>query len=157
MRILVLSDSHRRSGTVQKIIDAQPTARQVFFLGDVTRDIDEMPRRFPEKEFFIVSGNCDGDSLYPNADLAVVGGVHIFYTHGHTYGVKYGTERLREAAAARNCGIALFGHTHCAYTSYENGIWLVNPGSCAEGRGGGNSYAVIDLEPNGILPIIITV
>jgi hypothetical protein len=38
MRILVISDSHRRSSVVDKIIAAQPEARYVFFLGD--NDID---------------------------------------------------------------------------------------------------------------------
>ena len=123
MRILVLSDSHRRSGTVRQIIEAQPTAKEIFFLGDVTSDIEECPRIFPQKNFHIVSGNCDIDSFYPRADIAVVDGIRIFYTHGHTYGVKYGLSRLHELAVARNCQIALFGHTHCPHISYEDGIY----------------------------------
>ncbi len=156
MRILVLSDSHGRSGVVRKILEAQPTAQQVFFLGDVTRDIEDLTAQFPQKEFFIVSGNCDFESAYPYTNIAEVGGVRVFYTHGHTCAVKYGTTRLMELALERHCKIALFGHTHCAYISYENGLFLVNPGSCAQSREGRNSYAVIDIEPSGIMPIIVT-
>lgn len=157
MRIVVISDSHRRSGNVKKILDAQQNARHVFFLGDVTGDIEELIKFYPDKIFHIVSGNCDIFSVYPVADIAEVGGHRIFFTHGHTLGVKYGTERLIAAARAAGCDIALYGHTHVSKTLYENGMYVVNPGSCAEPREGGKSYAVIDIEKSGTMPIIINI
>lgn len=156
MRILVISDSHRRGAVVERILRQQPTAAEVFFLGDVTEDIEGLQTVFPEHVFHIVSGNCDFFSKYPVADTAAVGGKNIFYTHGHTVNVKYGLERLKDTALSRGCEIALYGHTHISQIVYENGLYLVNPGSCAEARNGQNSYAVIDLLPNGILPAIIT-
>ena len=81
----------------------------------------------------------------------------IFFTHGHTLGVKYGTERLVSAARAAGCDIALYGHTHASKVLYEDGMYVVNPGSCAEPRDGSKSYAVIDIEENGIMPIIIKI
>lgn len=157
MRIVVISDSHRRNGNVKKILDAQQNARHVFFLGDVTGDIEELIKFYPDKIFHIVSGNCDIFSVYPAADIAEVGGHRIFFTHGHTLGVKYGTERLIAAARAAGCDIALYGHTHVSKTLYENGMYVVNPGSCTEPREGGKSYAVIDIEKSGIMPIIINI
>lgn len=157
MRIVVISDSHRRSGNVKKILDAQQNARHVFFLGDVTGDIEDLIKFYPDKIFHIVSGNCDIFSVYPAADIAEVEGHRIFFTHGHTLGVKYGTERLIAAARAAGCDIALYGHTHVSKTLYENGMYVVNPGSCAEPREGGKSYAVIDIEKSGIMPIIINI
>lgn len=59
MRIVVISDSHRRSGNIKKILDAQQSARHIFFLGDVTGDIEDLIRLYPDKTFHIVSGNCD--------------------------------------------------------------------------------------------------
>ena len=54
-------------------------------------------------------------------------------------------------------GITLFGHTHIPVTVYEEGVWLVNPGSVSAPRQGKPTYAVIDIEQNGIMPIIIGV
>ena len=157
MRIVVISDSHRRSGNVSKILDAQQNARHVFFLGDVTGDIDELMKFYPDKVFHTVSGNCDIFSSYPSTDIAELYAHRIFFTHGHTLGVKYGTERLISAARAAGCDIALYGHTHVSKILYEDGLYVVNPGSCAEPRDGGKSYAVIDIEKNGVMPIIIKI
>lgn len=157
MRIVVISDSHRKSGNIRKILDAQKKARHVFFLGDVTGDIEDIINFYPDMVFHIVSGNCDIFSVYPAADITEVAGHRIFFTHGHTLGVKYGTERLISAARTAGCDIALYGHTHVSKTLYEDGMYVVNPGSCAEPREGGKSYAVIDIEKNGIMPVIINI
>ena len=44
MRIVVISDSHRRSGNIKKILDAQQSARHIFSLADVPGDIEELIR-----------------------------------------------------------------------------------------------------------------
>lgn len=157
MRILVVSDSHRRTAAIEKILYAQPTASHVFFLGDLASDIENYEYIFPEKQFHVLSGNCDYFSNLPSSGIAVVGGKKIFYTHGHTLGVKSSTSHLLNTAKAQECDIALFGHTHIPLTLYEDGVWLVNPGSCANPRDGRPTYAVIDIENNGIMPIIIEV
>lgn len=157
MRIVVISDSHRRTGVIDKILSAQSTARHVFFLGDNTRDIEDFDILYPDKIFHIVSGNCDAFSLFPTVGLEVLGGKRILYTHGHTLSVKYGTQRLLEAAKQNNCQIALFGHTHISKVLYEDGIYCVNPGSVSSPREGRASYAVIDITDKGIMPIIIEV
>ena len=84
-------------------------------------------------------------------------GVRIFYTHGHNYNVKYGTQRLSETAKANCYDIVLYGHTHIAKILYEDGIYIVNPGSCSSPRAGKASYAVIDITKQGLMPIIIEV
>lgn len=155
MRILVISDSHRHPEIIQKILHEQPSAQDVYFLGDVIGDIEQAARLFPERRFHTVSGNCDFASTVPSQALGECGGIKIFYTHGHTLGVKNSTERLFSLAKQRGCRIALFGHTHIAHNEYRDGIYLINPGSCANSRSGAESYAVIDIEPNGILPIHI--
>ena len=157
MRITVISDSHRSAGTVRRILAQQVQSRHIFFLGDVTADIEDMNLEFPDKNFYIVSGNCDFCSSYPSSDIETVGGKKIFYTHGHTLGVKHGTERLLDTAKQLNCKIALFGHTHTSQILYEDGIYLVNPGSCSQPRDSHKSYAIIDIEKNGIMPIIISI
>ena len=157
MRILVISDSHRNGRVIEKILYAQPTAEHVFFLGDLAGDIEDFQYIFSEKQFHILSGNCDYFSNFPSSSIEKVGGKNIFYTHGHTLGVKSSTTHLKETAKAQGCEIALFGHTHIPLTLYEDGVWLVNPGSCSSPREGKPTYAVIDIENNGIMPIIIEV
>ena len=64
--------------------------------------------------------------------------------------VKYGLYNLQSAARGYNADIALFGHTHTPVTYYEDGLWLVNPGSIRNG-----DFAVVDLTPKGIMPILL--
>ena len=157
MRIVVISDSHRRSAIIDKILSSQPDAQHVFFLGDNATDIEDFQFLYPNKIFHTVCGNCDFASMLPTVGLEVIGGKRILYTHGHTLSVKYGIGRLLEISEKNNCNIALYGHTHISRILYENGIYLVNPGSCSCAREGRNSYAVIDITDNGIMPIIIEI
>lgn len=154
LRLVVISDSHRRQSTVDKILSLEGEAVHIFFLGDVVADIEAFKAIYPEKSFHIVSGNCDFISEYPSSDIVHIGSHRIFYTHGHLYGVKGGIDGLVQNARQLGCDIVLFGHTHISHTSYENGIYAVNPGSCSAPRQGPPSYAVIDIEKNGIMPII---
>lgn len=155
MRILVISDSHRRTGVIDKILSSQPEAEHVFFLGDNASDIEDFEYIYPEKTFHTVCGNCDFGSVLQSNGLEVINGKRIFYTHGHNFSVKYGIARLRELAVSNDLDIVLFGHTHVSQILYEEGRYFVNPGSCSNAREGKNSYAVIDITENGIMPIII--
>lgn len=155
MRIAVISDSHRQSGIIDKILSEQKEAQHIFFLGDNVVDIEDYAFLYPEKIFHTVSGNCDYGSLIPTVGFEVLEGKRILYTHGHTLGVKYGMERLAEAASKSNCDIVLYGHTHIPRILYENGVYYVNPGSCTRPREGSPSYAVIDITDGGIMPIVI--
>lgn len=157
MRLVVISDSHKRGWVVDKILQRETQARHIFFLGDVTADIEDFVYEYTDKKFYIVSGNCDYFSQYPTTDVARIGETNIFFTHGHTFGVKGGIGALSRAARAADCKIALYGHTHIPDIRYDDGLYIVNPGSCAQSRNGANSYAVIDIRENGILPAIITV
>lgn len=157
MRIAVISDSHGHGHIVDRIIRRERTADAIIFLGDLTSDIEDFTYEYTDKRFFIVSGNCDRFPSYPYSIVANVGGINIFITHGHTLGVKGGTGALLTAARQSDCQIALYGHTHIPNIKYEDGLYIVNPGSCARSRDGGNSYAVIDIRDNGILPSIVRI
>ncbi len=157
MRIVIISDSHRRTGVIDKILTAQKDARYVFFLGDNAADIEDFEYLYPDKTFFCVSGNCDFGSMLPSVGVEIINGVKILYTHGHTFGVKYGTQRLLEAALQNGCSLALYGHTHISKIVYEDGLYIVNPGSCSSPREGRASYAVVDITDKGILPMIIEI
>lgn len=157
MRIVIISDSHGRGDIVDRIIRREQDAEAIIFLGDVADDIEDFTYEYTDKNFYIVSGNCDRFSSHPYSAVVEIGGVKIFITHGHTLGVKSGIGALSAAARQSDCGIALYGHTHIPNIKYEDGLYIVNPGSCARSRDGGNSYAVIDIRENGILPSIVRI
>ena len=88
----------------------------------------------------------------------MVEGKKILYTHGHNFSVKYGIERLKNIARERGCDIALYGHTHVSKIVYEDGLYIVNPGSCSQPRDGSRpSYCVIDIMDSGIAPRIVEI
>ena len=158
MRIVVISDSHGRGSIVDRIIRREKQAEAIIFLGDVTSDIEDFTYEYTDKKFYIVSGNCDRFSDYPYTRVEKIGGLNVFMAHGHTLSVKGGLGVLIQAAKQSDCQIALYGHTHIPNIKYEDGLYIVNPGSCSCSRDmEGNSYAVIDVRENGILPSIIRI
>lgn len=156
MKILVLSDSHGRTGIIEELVEKNAEIRHIFFLGDVLRDIETVQLLYPDKTYYKVAGNCDLFCDCVNEAVTTLGGVKIFYCHGHTLGVKYGKQYLLQRAKTEGAQIALYGHTHKSDVDMDTGILLLNPGSVAQARSGKNSYAVIDLDEKGIRPQIIT-
>ena len=156
MRILVFSDSHGRGSRVEAAIIEQEAAEHIFFLGDRVSDIEHLEELYPDKKFYKVPGNCDFSPLAKATKTVTIAGKKIVYTHGHEFAVKSGTERYKAFARAMGADIALYGHTHVAESSYEEGLYLINPGSVGKGHGL-DSYAYIDIENGGILPVIVRI
>lgn len=152
MRILVVSDTHRDSAALRRAILRQPTAEVVIHLGDGAEEAEEMQQAFPEKMFLLVRGNCDWGCHEPWEGVAQLGGKRIFYTHGYTYNVKYGTYEVVDAARSRRADVLLFGHTHEPLTDYDSGLYLMNPGSL---NGSGGTYGTLDITPAGIVLNIV--
>ena len=145
MKILVLSDSHSAMSFMRLCIrTVQPDA--VIHLGDYYDDGPAIAEEFGLQRFYQVPGNCDKyrvNSFVPETLVEKVCGVKLFMTHGHIHRVKTGLGAL--TADARRTGVqaVLFGHTHSAYCQQEDGLWVVNPGSC--GYYGG-SAALIEAQ-----------
>lgn len=154
MRIVVISDSHKNTYIIDKILSRERETMHIFFLGDNISDIEDFEILYPDKIFHAVSGNCDYSSTAPSVNIANIQNRKILYTHGHIYNVKCGKERLKEAARQNGYDIVLYGHTHVSEILYEDGVYFVNPGSCSKPRESRASYAVIDITENGIMPII---
>ena len=130
MKFIVFSDSH---GDVDHMIRAVRLENPAlcFFLGDGEYDLTRLQRRFPSLPVNAVRGNCDLRSTLPRALTCAAGGVRIFATHGHLYGVKHDPiyRELCEAALAENADVVLFGHTHQPFRDRTMGMELLNPGS----------------------------
>ncbi|MBR1444691.1 MAG: metallophosphoesterase [Firmicutes bacterium] len=148
MKILVLSDTHGLLDNAYKITDKIKTEiYAIIHLGDYDRDADTLRFKYPDLKVFSVAGNCDY-SDYDNTERIInLGGVKIFMTHGHTYHVNSGVMRLAYAAMEKEADIALYGHTHSAFISREDGILIMNPGSISSPRGTNIcSYGILDIE-----------
>ena len=152
MRILVVSDSHGDEYALERAVEAQPTARVVIHLGDGAREAEGIADRFPNRTVYRVKGNCDWSDtgMLPFERDEVIGEKHLFFTHGQVYDVKMGLYRLISTARDRKADILLFGHTHQPLTEYEDGLYILNPGSLAHGQGNKSTYGLIDITPAGI-------
>lgn len=150
MKILVLSDSHSGLRFMYDCMAAvKPDA--VIHLGDYYDDGEALKEDYPGVPFYQVPGNCDRYRCPPNVPEILcqrVLGVELYMTHGHRHNVKsYLGALLRDARACR-AQAALYGHTHVAdCRREEDGLWILNPGSC--GYGGG-SAGLMEVENGNI-------
>lgn len=156
MRILVVSDSHKRKRALQDAVRCQPKAEMILFLGDGVDEAEDVSRELrPDQTMLLVKGNNDWCSREPLEREIWAGETKILMMHGHSRQVKYGVGGAIQAA--KDCGakILLFGHTHIPVCEYVDGIYVINPGALSMPLTGTQTYAVIDILPQGILPAIV--
>lgn len=152
-----MSDSHGNYRVLEDILLRNPDAYMFIHLGDGERELDRLVTLNPTLNVRHVAGNCDAASLSPNTDIAVVGGKKLIFTHGHSFHVNYSTDRLGSMARQNGADILLFGHTHCRLNTYEDGIYILNPGSCSAPRDCSRpSYGYIDITNAGIVTNIVS-
>ena len=151
MKILIISDSHGYDGHFFDILAKEGEPDMLIHCGDVHGN-GEVYRRAVSCPLKMVAGNNDmwsGTSLNSEEEFDI-GSHHVFLTHGHRYGVSYGTEKVLDAAFARGADVVLFGHTHRPVAEFDEdyGIWAVNPGSISMPRqsNGKPSYAIMEMN-----------
>ena len=148
MRAVVLSDSHGDIHSCEKAIESMGKVDLIIHLGDIARDVRHISQKYPEIPLASVVGN--NDLCFSKDELERVidfDGHKLFICHGHTLGVRYGTERLEGVALQNGCDAALFGHTHCAVDKKaSSGILILNPGSVSRPRSGGASFGVLETD-----------
>lgn len=128
-------------------VEAHPEAEALIFLGDGERDLDTVESYYHSLLNVIkVAGNCDFSSSLPLLRVVTLGGKKIYCTHGHAEHVKYGTDELLLRARQEGADIVLYGHTHTGVTCYDDGLYIMNPGSIRDGH-----YGMIDIVPGGIM------
>lgn len=146
MIIGVLSDTHRSGRAVEQAFRffEEHGAKIVFHLGDLCQDVRDRDIEH-DLELVCVAGNMDHSTDYPTQRVFQADGVTFLLTHGHTFDVRNTLRYLVEEAKARDCQVALYGHTHMPFNARQNGVLVINPGSAAEPRGGSKaSVALID-------------
>ncbi len=144
MKILLLSDSHRQFVSLMEAIEREAPVDRIIHAGDVCQDVEDLEIMYPSIPLIAVKGNNDYlNRDFPDERFFELGGVKIFLTHGHNYGVKYSYSKLLQVAREKGADICIFGHTHKAYQEKVGKIELFNPGSSER------SYGVLKIDDKG--------
>lgn len=138
----------RRFLLFSKSIAFAQNADVVIHCGDSRGEIEKIKDLFPDKVYVCVKGNCDLGSTLNYTQTENFASKKFFVTHGHNYQVKYTLYNLVCAAREQKADIVCFGHTHNAVCEYEDGLYIINPGSL---NGYDATYAIIEIKDNGIL------
>ncbi len=100
----------------------------------------------------MINGNNDFSRDLKNEEEFDIGKYHFWVTHGHRYGVKYGSETIFEQADRRGAKVVFYGHTHKPSVRYDDqrGIYAVNPGSLSYPRQENRrpSFVIMEIDRN---------
>lgn len=146
MKILVVSDTHGDFNSLLRAVKAQPDAEVIVHCGDGDEQVQLLKDTYKDKMIVGVRGNCDWNSFLPSKETLKICGKKIFITHGHLYNAKFGLYNIMCAAREEGADILLYGHTHIAMNTYEDGLYVMNPGSCS---GYMASYGILEITENG--------
>ena len=153
MKILIVSDTHRRDGNLLEVIEKTAPFDLMIHLGD-TEGSEAYFKDWIKNDLcvvHVVRGNNDFFSDLPAEQEFFIEGHHVFITHGHYYGVSLGEDRIKAEARGRGADIVMYGHTHRPSLEEENDLVTLNPGSVSYPRQVGRdpSYIVMQADERG--------
>lgn len=148
MSIFVFSDSHGYTDGIIKVLKKNKNCELVIHLGDYTKDINIIKKKFRNFKYEMVRGNNDWDREVPAEKIIEVKGKKIFITHGHHYGVKNDYQRIINKGKILKVDGVLFGHTHVPEEMFSDGMLILNPGSIGLPAVGNKTYCIIDVRDN---------
>lgn len=147
MKVLIVSDTHRRNENYLKIVEKEQPLDMVIHCGDVEGS-EYLIGEAAGCPAHIVTGNNDFFSDLPRELEISIGEYRAFITHGHTYHVSMGNEMIKQEAKERGCDLVFYGHTHKPVVDEDGDITAVNPGSTSYPRQEGKqpSYVIMQLK-----------
>ena len=150
MKILIVSDTHRRNENYFQVIEQLGKLDLVIHCGD-TEGSEYAISEGVGCETLIVMGNNDFFSKLPREIETTIGKYKVWITHGHNYYVSMNNEIIKEEAVRRGVDIVFYGHSHRPTVEIEKDIIAVNPGSLSYPRQEGKrpSYVVMDIDRDG--------
>ena len=146
MKILIVSDTHRRDGNLREIIEKQSPFDMLIHLGD-TEGSEAYFKEWVNNDncvIHVVRGNKDFFSQTDKEKEISIGKYRAFLTHGHMYGVSFELETIKEEARARKVDIVMFGHTHKPLVDKRGRTLFLNPGTV--GKGLRPTYGILTVE-----------
>ena len=150
MKILVVSDTHRKDDNLKLVLSEECPLDMLIHLGDAEGSEHFIPDWVnPECRMEMVLGNNDFFSRLDREREIDIAGHKAFITHGHYYGVSMGPEGLVDEAKSLGCD--MYGHTHRPFLDVIDGVTVLNPGSLSYPRQEGRrpSYVIIHVDADG--------
>lgn len=151
MKILIVSDSHGRHTNLERAIKKVSPIDMLIHLGDLEGDASYI-NEIANCQVEMVSGNNDYFTDIPREKFLEIGKYYVMLTHGHRYGVNYGTEQLIEAAKLNGADIVMFGHTHQPLIDLKDeSLSVINPGSITQPRQTGRipTFIIMEIDAKG--------
>ena len=150
MRVLIVSDTHRNNDNFFRVVEKMKDIDLVVHCGDVEGS-EYAISEGAGCPALMVMGNNDFFSDLPREIETEIGGYRVLITHGHTYCVSMGSERIKEEAILRGFDIVMFGHTHKPLLEQDEEVIAINPGSLSYPRQEGRrpSYMIMEIDRNG--------
>ena len=150
MKILIVSDTHRKNENYMKALQKTGSLDLVIHLGDIEGSeytIQEAAGCPVE----MVAGNNDFFSNLPSEKTLQIGRYCVMITHGHHYYINMGNEMLKKEAIVQGADIVMYGHTHKPVIDISNKIIAINPGSLSYPRQENRkpSYIVMEVDERG--------
>lgn len=147
MKILIVSDTHRRDINLEKVLREQKPIDRLIHLGDAEGSEDFI-RQLADCPVNIVCGNNDFFCDLPREQELMLGKYKVLITHGHYYYVSLDTQEIRRQARARGVDIVMYGHTHRPVLDVGEHLTVLNPGSLSYPRQEGRKPSYILMEIN---------
>ena len=154
MRILIVSDTHGRNGSLTGLLDRMQPLNMLVHCGDVEGG-EEYIRQMAKCPVHIVKGNCDFSMTLPREEFFQIGTYKVWLTHGNRQLSLGGLRQLRQDAQEKGVDIVMYGHTHMPRIELakEPGqVTLLNPGSlsCPRQDGHRPSFILMELDRQGV-------
>lgn len=149
MRILIVSDTHRKQENLAWVLEQVAPIDLLIHLGDVEGCEYEIAA-MADCPVEIIAGNNDFFSDLDREKELQLGKYKTLITHGHYYYVNMGITEIKREAIARGYDIVMFGHTHRPLLDCGKVITL-NPGSISYPRQEGHrpSYMIMEIDEAG--------
>jgi hypothetical protein len=150
VRILIVSDTHRKNDNYLKDVESAGKLDLVIHLGDVEGS-EYVIEEAVDCPVEIVAGNNDFFSDLPSEKTLQIGKYRVMITHGHRYYIGMGNEMLKKEAIAAGADIVMYGHTHKPVIDISKNIIAINPGSLSYPRQENRkaSYIIMDIDSDG--------
>jgi len=150
MQILIVSDTHRYNKYYLDLIERLKPLDMIIHCGDV-EGCEYTLKEAAECPVMMIAGNNDFFSELPQELDFTIENFKVWVTHGHHYGVYYGTKRIVEAARSRGVDIVCYGHTHVPVLELREDLTVINPGSIAYPRQSNSrpSYVLMEIDKQG--------
>ena len=152
MKILIVSDTHRKDENLKWVIRKTKPFDMLIHLGDAEGSEYEIMKWVDKDcDLEMIMGNNDFFSQLEREKEIMIGKYKVLLTHGHYYNVSTGPAYLKQEARERGFDIVMFGHTHKPYMEEDNELLVLNPGSLSLPRQEGHrpTYIVMEIADDG--------